>query len=132
MYAMPGEVLQGEKPGPLGLSLYQMFAGMIGFLLASGLNLDVLVDNDLLALCIYVLVALGGIVLARRSRGLYLIEQVFYVLRFQAMMYLEKDEAQGVLDPATLYRGGKQERQRAAASTYVVRRPDGATMMVRE
>jgi hypothetical protein len=72
--------------------------------------------------------AVAGIVLARRVRGLYLVERFYHPARWFLLRSIGNDQAQEVLDPVDLYRTEIARRQ---AATYVVKTPDGRMMTVR-
>ncbi len=116
MYTMPGEVLQGEKPGVFGLSLYRVFAGLGGAMVG-----QLLFGSNLLALAICVGV---GVLLSRQSKGLYLAQELYY--RLVWMVNLHTNAAALVLDPATLY----QREAPRAAGALIIRHPDGSMLTV--
>lgn len=116
MYTMPGEVLQGEKPGVFGLSLYRVFAGLGGAMVG-----QLLFGNNLLALGICVGV---GVLLSRRGKGLYLAQELYY--RLVWMVNLKTNAEALVLDPARLYR---REMARPTGA-LLIRQPDGTMITV--
>lgn len=125
-YRMPGEVLQGERPGLFGLSLMQLFGAMIGYFIGSFLLGS---HPIVLAVC-----ALAGVFLTRRSKGTYLAQDlagrllwVVTIALYPTIYGKAASERQLLLNPAELY---VHEDLGHGEETYILRTPDGQTMSV--
>lgn len=116
MYTMPGEVINGEKPGVFGLSLYRVFAGFGGFMVG-----QLIFGNNFIALAIC---AGLGIILARKTRGLYLGQEVYYRLYW---LFQKRTETALQLDPAQLY----QTQKTRTAGAIIIRQADGSMITVK-
>lgn len=120
MYQIPGEVLRAEKPGVLGMSLYQLFGGMGGLYIASSL-----VEGHPVLYAVSVGI---GIIVARRVRGMYLAQRVWNLLIWHLT---NRFEGETVLAPDELYVSRRQAEVRSPEQhMLVVRRPDGAVYTV--
>jgi hypothetical protein len=118
MYQMPGEVLQGERPGLFGLNLYQVVAVLGALFLGSSLF-----GNNLLG---YLASGVVGILLARRTRGLYAFQYLGYIIVWVIGNVTKSQSA--LLDPAELYAIETRDEQRG--KMYVVRWPSGETVTI--
>jgi hypothetical protein len=125
MYSMPGEVLNGEKPGLLGLNMYQMFA--IVMVLLSGPSLF---KGSLVGYVVFVSLAW---LLAKRVRGLYVGEYLYYVARWRVRSVLAQYGLAASdpdrLDPKALYGVARDSTQ---GNMLIVRRPSGETLALRQ
>jgi hypothetical protein len=126
LYRMPGEVIAGERPGLFGLNMFQVFGVILGFFIGSAISNDNII---VLAVCV-----ITGLVMASRRRGLYVGEYVYHLAMWMASYVAQvvagkQDNDVLVLDPGRLYTCDLRDQQQG--STYIVRKPDGATMVVR-
>jgi hypothetical protein len=119
MYHMPPEVLTGERPGLFGLSLRQLMAALLGLFLSSALADSPLVQGS----C-----ALAGVVLARRARGLYAAESLYYLGRWFLVARIWGEDEEKALDPERLYRAAPRDH---GGTTYIVRSPAGQVITVK-
>jgi hypothetical protein len=119
MYPMPGEVLNGERPGIMGMSMYQVFAGMVGFFIGSNFDASPPVLGVFAVVCV---------ILARKSRGLYLIENLYHPARWYILRMTGQDPLQDVLNPDELYVSKVERRQ--AKTTYIIQKADGRRLTV--
>lgn len=121
MYQMPGEVIKGERPGLLGLNLYQIFGCILGFFVAS-----VLFDS----LPLMAVGVAAGIVLASRRKGLYIIESLYcfaqwlIVERIAPVAFGKEAEP---LDPAALY---AQQQSAQDVGTFILRDPQTGAVSI--
>lgn len=119
MYRMPSEVLTGERPGLFGLSLRQLMAALVAVFLSAAVVERLLVQGGF---------ALAAVVLARRSRGLYVAESLYYTSRWFILARVLGEHERITLDPGRLYGAAPCHGR---SSTYVVRSPEGQVMTVR-
>lgn len=119
MYHMPPEVLTGERPGLFGLSLRQLMAALLGVFLGSALA-----DN----LVFQGVIALTAVLLARRTRGLYVAESLYYLGRWVFVARILGEDEEAALDPERLYRAAPREHR---GTTYIVRSPAGQVITVK-
>lgn len=118
MYRMPSEVLVGERPGLFGLSLRQLMAGLVAVFVTSATTGNPVTQGSL---------ALAAVVLARRTRGLYLAESLYYLARWFLVARVLGEDEELVLDPRRLYQGSPRKHR---GTTYVVRSREGQVMTV--
>lgn len=119
MYAMPGEVLNADRPGFKPFSMTQVIVG-VGVFFALNLMLTIPFTPALLAA---VLAALA----TGRFRGLYLWERLLYLGR--AFIKYEMELAPETLAPSELYAAPETGEGRA---TYIVKSPDGRVLTLKE
>jgi len=118
VYQMPTEVLTGERPGLFGLSLRQLMAVLLAVFLSANVAQSFLVQG---------VFAVVGIVLAKRTRGLYVMESLYYIARWWLASRVVQDDERTVVDPDRLYKSSRKERR---GRTYVVRSPGGQVLTV--
>jgi hypothetical protein len=116
MYKMPPEVITAERPVVVGLSMVQILGLMGGMVMGNQIA-----DKTL----VHVAFAALGLAALRRGKGLYVAENVFYLIQWFVKTRLDLDD--GVLDPDALYDTNENV---ATGTTYVVRSPDGTKMLV--
>lgn len=117
MYKMPAEVINGDRPVIMGLTMLQILGLMGGMVVGSKIANSTIVQ---------VIFAGLGFAVLQRGKGLYIAENLFLFIRWFAGTRLDLDDA--VLDPEALY---DSSRTASAGTTYVVRSADGSKMVVR-